>query len=189
MFSVENTNQLSTMMQNSVDNTAKSDQKSVQDFMAASVSVQSDYKDMATYIKNKIALNFNSNTMQSCVANSDVDQSMTLRNVKHDCSLNPNKPQSYGQNAQLSQFADCLTTSVVDILKNDKVVNDVIQKAESSQSSEQKGMSALLKALIGPLLIIAVVLIVLFVVFKQINKDSGGQLATGLVAKIPSKPM
>jgi hypothetical protein len=189
MFSVENTNQLSTMMQSAVDNAAESKQKSVQDFMAASISVQSDYKDMQTYIKNIIRTNFSSSLAQACVAESSIDQTLTLRNIKHDCTLNPNKPQTYGQNAQLTQFAECLTNSIVDILKEDKVVNEVIQKAQSVQDSEQKGMSALLKALIGPLLIIAVVLIVFFVIFKQINKDSGGKLATDLAGKIPTKPM
>ena len=70
-----------------------------------------------------------------------------------------------------------MTNMVVDLLKNDTKITSVISKAESKSTSKQAGLDDLMKALTGPLIIIAIVLIVFFVVFRQGNKDSGGRPA------------
>lgn len=166
VFSANNTAKMTSLINNALDNTATSKQKSVQDFLAMSVSVQNSKSDMASYVKNIVRNNFSNETLSQCIAESTVDQNMYIKKIKTNCNKS-NAGVNIGQNVLLKQFADCTTNAVVDILKDDKIVNDIINKVENDQSSEQKGLTSLLSALVMPLIIGVIGLIVVAVIVKM----------------------
>jgi hypothetical protein len=169
VFSADNTAKMTSLINTALDNTATSKQKSVQDFMATSVSSQKNVSDISSYVKNIVKNNFTNETLSSCIAESTVDQNFYIEKIKTRCDNDNNKGINIDQNILLKQFADCTTKSVVDILKNDKIVTDIVNKAENDQSSDQKGATSLLSALVMPLIIIVVGLVVLAVVFKMLK--------------------
>ena len=164
-FSGTNSTVLSNMLQTAIDQSASSGSDSAQGFLATSVSTQNSMTDMSSYIKNVIETNVDVNLTTTCIANSTISQDMILKNASFICRPG-GKKIDFSQNAQLSQFASCMTSTVVDLLKNDTKITDVISKAESKNTSKQAGLDDLMKALTGPLIIIAIVLIVFFVMKK-----------------------
>jgi len=165
-FSGSNTANLSSMLQSAVDNSAETSQKSTQGFLATSVSASVSATDMRTYIKNIIQTNVNQSLVESCITESNVDQDNHLKKI----SCNSGKV-NVGQNAQLNQFSSCMTTMVVDLLKNDTIVTKAISKAVTEQTTTQKGLDSLLEALLGPLIVVAIVMIIGLVIYKQMKSD------------------
>jgi len=168
VFSAENTAKMTSLINNALDTSLASKQKSVQDFLSTSLSFQQSESDMSTHLKNIVAANFTNETLSQCIAESTVDQDMYIDKLVSTCKESKDGV-NIGQNILLKQFADCTTKSVVDVLKDDKLVSNIVNKAESDQSSEQKGLSELLKAMIMPLIIIVVGLVVFAIVFKMLK--------------------
>jgi hypothetical protein len=190
-FNIQSSSDLTTAITQAIDNSASNSQKSVQDFLATSLSVQQSNTSLSTYLKNVIQTNFTSETINKCFSEASINQNQELTiNGRIECTSDEDNI-NLSQNAQLYILTECIMSSVIDIIKNDTVAVDAINKAVSEQSSEQKGLSDFISSLMsGWALIIFGVLAVLvvggilvyFLFFgggDDKNKDKDGNGADG----------
>ncbi len=187
-FNAGSSTDLQTTVQNAIEETAKSDQKSVQDFMALSISVQSDVKTMKQHITNIVEKNFDSTVQNNILNSAKADNTgKFIVNGKVYC-----KNAAWTQNAQAALLTDAVTDSIVNMLSKDTVVNQAVIDAEIKQASEQQGLGGVIQSFFQAytviIIVIAIVLIVLIGGAVYFLMSPAGQKIASEV-KIPGSPM
>jgi hypothetical protein len=199
-FNSNTTQQLSDMISQAVDNTASSSNKSVQDFLATSVSDQSNSTSIVNDIKSTISKNITNENISSCSAQmASVQNNILEIDGSYECPCTPSSngylcPNgiSQGNSINASMLAQCLSKNVSDILTENKETADLINKAKNENSSEQSGLGNVIKAFISAYLyiIIAVIIgivVIGFFMFKIMLSPAGQESIKTLSGKVASK--
>jgi hypothetical protein len=166
---------LTSVMSNAIDQTVSQNQKSVNDMFSTSFSNQNQNVDVKTMLKNIVATNVSQTNLQRVLNRIQNINSMRidLSGTTLDCS----KPDSKGglnivQETFTKQITDSLTGLITQALMSNEQVNKAVQDSKQTQSAENKGLTALAKALTGPLIII----VIGFIAFMVLG---GGKLVSG----------
>jgi hypothetical protein len=156
-FSSQNENSLKSEIKNSLDQSFKSDQKQENpSFTLVPYSEQnsSDRVNVENYIKNIVERNLTTENLNKCIAiaKGAQDGKITILG-KYSCR--PGEGINITQEMLLQQYAQCASDIVNKTLTDDKFINDLKIKAESSQSNLTSGYGAIM-ALVIILIIIGI---------------------------------
>lgn len=184
-FENTTTSDFVSKMETAIDQSATSAQSNVADFLSTQVYDGDTQINMSQYIKNVVRRDFAQETRNVCLSEAKINQEGELL-IDGDIICSGSGSLNFSQDAQAKVIASCLTKSIVNTLTNDTVVNDVVSKIDSTQSSEQKGLGDIIRSffellgsfkwvLVGCVVCIALI----FIVFLL----SGGTKIIGDVAK------
>lgn len=185
IFTNNNTANMLTSINQAIDNSTNTNQKSVQDFLSTSVSDQNTNISMATHIKNIVAKNFTSDMLNICQTKSKINQNNVLEMEDMDVDCGGGNID-WGNDAQLMVMSSCISKQLTSIISNDDLVQKAINSTTAGQSSEQKGLGDLitgfLDSLSGPmkyaLITVAIVIVVAIIGVVIFLTSSGGQEMT-----------
>jgi hypothetical protein len=149
-FASQNENSLKGEIKNSLDQSFKSDQKQENpSFTLVPYSEQnsSDRVNVENYIKNIVERNLTTENLNKCttIAKGDQDGKITILG-KYSCR--PGEGINITQEMLLQQYAQCASDIVNKTLTDDKFINDLKIKAESSQSNLTSGYGAIIALVI-----------------------------------------
>jgi hypothetical protein len=168
---VINTSSESVMsnIENKMDQLLQSTQSSVQGFLSAAASIQTTNEEIKNAIKNTIRNDIVNKTFTSC-ANSVFGQNKMKIEINGKINCPPGQPFIIDQNQIAKSAATCFAQNITNVLANNGVINDILQKMESTQSSKQ-GLDTAAFLIIGIVILVAIG----FFIFK-----SGGSLMGSL---------
>lgn len=161
---------LVSMMETAVEQTAESEQKSVQDMLSLSVSNTLSKQELLSKVKNSIKKNITNETISSCLGIVSMDQENNIT-INGDC----NKDINVTQNLQLELIAQCLTEKISEIVSEDVITTEQTQSGKSTMETIQKGLSSLVSSfgMVIALAIIAGVLILIMIpIIKSLTNKS-----------------
>ena len=168
-FKSQNENTLKGEIQNSLDQSFKSDQKNENpSFTLVPYSEQnsSDRVNVENYIKNIVERNLTTENLNKCLAIAKGAQEGKITILgKYTCR--EGQGIDLTQELVLQQYAQCGADIVNKTLTDDKFVTDLKIKAESSQSNLTSGYGAIIA-------IIVILLIVGLVVYFKVSMKGGG---------------
>jgi hypothetical protein len=154
---------LETLMDNAIDNTVSQNQKSVNDMFSTSFSNQEQDVSMSTILKNIVKTNINQSNEQAILKKFDNLNKNTLdfSELTFDCTKNRGGIDA-SQSIFSKQTIEAITGLITEALMKDQQVAKAVSKSAQDQSSENKGLSSVISAATGPLLIIGVLVLVFF---------------------------
>lgn len=171
IFTSTSTNDMKSMIKQAIDNSATTNQSSVQGFLSTTVSDQNNNISISTHIKNLVEKNFTNEMFNLCKTkatvnqNNEIDDSGTIYICRHGETLN------YENNGQMMVLSNCISKQLTTMLVNDSLVNDAINNAKAGQSSENKGLddfvNGLLAGITGPMkyaLIVGAIIVVVAII-------------------------
>jgi hypothetical protein len=182
-FSTKIKNDLTNM----IDQIASTNQKAVAEFMSLSANAQVSVQDLTTSIKNSIENNINNENLTVCKAFVDnlQDGKLTILG-KYTCG--PSGKIEINQSIVNNQLSECISKVFFDSIAENSIVNDIVQKAETSQDAKTIGPISAFFGSIGGIITIVIVLILIVVLgvggFYAYKKFAGGGSPKGFV--IPS---
>lgn len=146
-FKSQNENLLKADIKNSLDQSFKSDQQQENPSFTLVPYSQQDSQDrtnVQNYIKNIVERNLTSENLNKClaIAKGAQDGKITILG-KVNCPPGKNSI-SINQEMLLQQYAQCGSDIVNKTLTDDKFINDLKVKAESSQSNLTSGYGAII---------------------------------------------
>ena len=169
MSSFSDTSAVKNQIQAAIDSTAKSGQKSVNDFMSTAFSDQKQSSEFVTNIKNIVENNFSSDMAKTCNSSATINASQPFKVGKIICSGTSTINNIISQDAQMEVYAKCMTDAVTNLLSESEMVAKAVQKVENSQSSENSGVGNIISSFLGAymttFIVIAVVALVAFYIF------------------------
>ena len=147
-------------MKNAIDQTAKSEQEAVNDFLSLGLNSQGDSKSLVTDITTIIETNIKNENLTSCNAVIDNINDGKLKITGNlDCPTGLNIAQQIASD----QLAECISETLIDVLLANETINEAVQNMNSKQKAENKGITDFLKNLIGPLIIIAIIIVLVLI--------------------------
>ena len=163
----ESTNDLAQTVKQALDQSFKSDQKAINDFLSVGFQSQKNDTELLTSIKNVIDTNIKNEDITSCNAiqdNLNLQKLDITGNIKCDLLKIP-------QDLVATQQAECISQTAFGILMRSELISDAVTKVDNTQFAENKGITDFLKNLIGPLIIIGII-IVLVIIAKNVFTKS-----------------
>jgi hypothetical protein len=159
-FALQNENTLKADIQNSLDQSFKSDQKQENPSLTLvpySSQNSSDTVNVQNYIKNIVERNLTTENLNKClaIAKSAQQGKVTILG-KYTCR--EGQGINLTQDMLLQQYAQCSSDIVNKTITDDSFVNKVVTKAVSSQSNLTSGYGAI----IGIIIILLIVGVVLY---------------------------
>jgi hypothetical protein len=167
---------LKSIINNAVDQTAKSDQKSVNDFLSLGFNNNRNSTTLVsdiTNIMNTKIVNQNIQRCNSILNNLNEGLIDFGDNNVYNCSDSSN-PITSLQEIITTQFVNCISKTAIGLILEDEVMNKAVQDIESKQAAENKGITSLLSSLVGPLIIIAVIIVLVLIAKSVLTKNSSG---------------
>jgi len=181
-FASQNENSLKGQIQNSLDQSFKSDQKQENpSFTLVPWSDQSnsDTVEVQNYIKNIVERNLTSENLNKCLAIAKGAQEGKITILgKYTCRQG--EGINLTQDMLLQQYAQCGSDIVNKTITDDKFISDVATKAASSQSNVTSGYGAIIA------LIVILVVIGVFGYFA-FRKSPAGMASTVATMDIPAE--
>jgi hypothetical protein len=152
---------LETLLNNAIANTVSQNQKSVNDMFSTSFSNQDQNVNMTTRLQNIVQTNINQSNEQSIIAKLDNlnKNELDLSGMEMDCSKNPSAGIDASQQIFSEQIVDAMTGLVTEALMKNQQIASAVASSSQTQSAENKGLSSVISAATGPLIIIAVAFI------------------------------
>ncbi len=139
---VQNTTQLQSLMQQTIQNVAKNTNSSEQGFLATSFSSQESRTKLSTDIINKLDLKLVNETLNEINNIIENANNGTLI-IWKDC----NAPITATQDIVSEQIAQVITNSISDAAMSLSTVTDAVNKAEQENKSKQSGISEFINSL------------------------------------------
>jgi hypothetical protein len=169
-FTQDNKTQLKTVMQNALEQTANSSQKAVADFLSTSFSNSNVNQKLSQHISNVIDTHIENIANNTCAASAKIVQNQTV-NIGGAGTYIKAGSCNFGQNAQASAIASCLTNSMLSTISDNTTLTQSIQDAASKQDSSQTGLGSLLSSLFNAytLIVLAFVIGVVVVIVMVIR--------------------
>jgi len=163
----QSTTDIQTLMKNAVEQTAKNDQKAVNDFLSLGFNSQKTSTELVTDITNIIDTNIRNENLTSC--NAVIDN---INNGELEITGNLGCPTgiNIAQAIASDQLAECISTTLIDIILANAQINEAVQTMENKQSAENKGITDFLKGLIVPLIIIGVIIVLVIIAKNVLTK-------------------
>lgn len=200
-FSTTNSTNLSTLVQNAVTATLASTNASVQAFLETAYSSQSNKQVVSNMITEVCNTNITDTTLNSCVANAQVTQTLQIINTG-TINCGSNSTLDFGQNAQIYVLANCLTNAVQAVISTNVATVNAATAASTSNTSTQTGLyEGLLAAIDGITKIVpnivdgiaaigtttllalaAVAIAIVFGLYKVLVSPAGQKAVTGLAS-------
>ncbi len=137
-------------IKNNLDQALAQAAKSLQDFLATSVSIQDQNLSVKTHLENFIQQNISSIVNNKCVAqsiNAQEGKLVIAGIIRGDVNVN--------QDAQTSAVSSCILQALSDVVAQNSAFNEAVIKLDQKLSSEQKGATAILIVLIIAMMIVA----------------------------------
>jgi hypothetical protein len=170
--SSSNTANLTTQLQQAVNQAAASSNTAVSGFLSTAVGNSSSSKEtIATHIVNNMATYMTNINSSTC---SDIASAVQNATITLDGWVGtPNTVCNFGQNLQLTAMASCVTNNVSNSIAADSDLTTALQTAEATNTSGGTGpiseigsaISSILDSLFtGPIIIIAAIVIVIVIV-------------------------
>lgn len=158
---------LKTLMKNAVEQTAKNEQTAVNDFLSLGFNSNKNSTELVTEITNIIDTNIKNENITTC--NNVIDN---VNNGKIKISGNLECPTALNilQTVMSDQVSECVSETLINVLLANDIINDAVQSIENKQKAENKGITDFLKGLVGPLIIIAVIIVLVLIAKSVLSK-------------------
>jgi len=192
MFNTSTSNNISSLLKQAVDQSAKSGTKQVQDTLSMPANTQNTNTNInvATRIKDLIELNFSTDFSNTCISQSTAKQDIPVKIKNMDCS----KKGSLNLSNDLELFAlvNCVSDHLTEVVKNDELLKSVTQSSESKTDASQEGLGTVFNNLVNMFgrtmvyAVIAVVIVIIVIIIGALiflTSDSGNQLANKALDK------
>lgn len=181
IFNSSSTTDLTTLMNTAIDQSAKSSNKTVQDFMATGSSSTDSTVNVSMYLKQIVSKNIQTNKTQTCIAQAQVNQNqqIDMSGVVFNCTAG--STFNFGQNAQVAVLVSCLMNDLTSVATSDTNLQTLSQAADQAASTSQSGVGDIIRSFFNSTMMIVIACIIAaviigFFVLKVLLSPSG-QLA------------
>lgn len=184
--------QLLTSIQDAVKSASDTTQSQVHGWLSAEVLDSNKVsKSISEHIQNIVSKNITSITQNQCIADASNIQN---QNVVINGKIRSNGCY-FGQNFQGTVAVNCISSTVQDLIANDKVLNDAMAAEATKQDNKSKGVESAIGAgifaLLIPVIIVVVlagVLLIVLVAFRQSRKKRKAEAAVAAAEAAPGTP-
>ena len=133
----ESSSEINNVLQNVIDQTAKSTQTAVSNFISLASNQNENKMDTIARIKNEVATNVTNENLTKCNAFvQNLQQGTFINTGEIDCD---GEPITIDQKIINKQVVDCISQTLFNTLASSEIINQVTQKSESDQTAEDKG--------------------------------------------------
>jgi hypothetical protein len=180
--------QVKNELQNMIDQIASSGQKAVAEFLSLSANAQVSEQELTTSIKNSIENNITTSNITTCQAiTNNLQEGRLVVNGILKCTEGD---LNLAQNIIANQEAQCLSEVFFNAIADNSIINDIKQKAESTQDAKTIGPIGAFFGSVGGIITVVIILILLgvagFVAFKIFKSQGGGSALGGNPSADPS---
>lgn len=144
-FSDNSSNDLSTLVNQAVEQTGTADSKAVSDFLSSKTESNSNVTNKQT-IQNILSKEINSSVKNSCKLNSSIQQDGTIE-IRGKYTCGPSGKIDISQYAELEALGSCISDVISSILTNDQTLLASATVANAKSTAEGKGLTSMISAL------------------------------------------
>jgi hypothetical protein len=158
---IASTNDMKTLLKSAVDNAVAQNNASVNGFLSTAFNNQKSNTEIKNILKNEIENNITNENVTEC--NSILD------------NANDGKIEIYGsmkcqtlnnpQEIISQQLVNCFQDALQQAVMNNANIADAVNKSKQDNTSENKGISELASALLGPYAMIIIAIVIGLIVF------------------------
>ncbi len=201
MFSSTTNANLSTLINNAIDQAMTNSTKAVQEFLSTPLSSQDTNTnvDVGAYMKSLIQTNFTNNQQNTCINQATIVQGQPVVIDGYKCT-DSSQSINIGQNADIINLSNCVTNTITSILTSDATINTIAQKSDTAISASQQGLGGILNNLIstlglawtialivGGVILIVALIIAMYVLLSPSGQKSLETLSTAAAKKLEQK--
>ncbi len=156
-------------LSNMIDQIASTSQDAVAEFLSLSGNAQLSSQELATSIKNDIQNNITNENTSICLAFTNNLQQGKF--VINNITCGPRGTIENVQNIISKQEAECISNIFFNSISSNSIINDIVQKAETSQKAKTVGPIGALLGGLGGLIVLIVVGAIAFIIYKKYSGD------------------
>lgn len=174
---------IKNQLSNVIDQVAETNQKAVAEFLSLSGNAQLSTQDLATSIKNDIQNKITNENVTSCTAYVDNLQDGKFTFLGKFTCPEGGTGITLTQNIVNDQLSECISQVFFSAIADNSIVNDVVQKAKTSQDARTIGPIGALLGGLGGLVGIVIIIVIGYFIYKQFSGKT-----PAVASKVPAVP-